>query len=198
MSSAGRIDIGLASSDQRLAAARAGDPAARWGALEACRQYLRLVARRDRWSKGPGEPGTSDLVQDTILDGWRGFAGFKGRTPGQLRTWLKVILIHSTIRARRHPRAVRLDAGSGGGAMAGTLTPPSVRAQRGASREAIDAAMDGMPDHYRMAITLRLWDELSFVEIGSRLAVSEESARKLYGRAIARLRESMGPGHDPG
>ena len=58
--------------------------------------------------------------------------------------------------------------------------------------------MNGMPDHYRMAIAFRLWDDLSFVEIGSRLAISEESARKLYGRAIHRLRELMGPGHDPG
>ncbi|MGP0067976.1 MAG: RNA polymerase sigma factor [Isosphaeraceae bacterium] len=199
MSSAGRIDIGLATNDERLAAARAGDASARWGALEACRAYLQLVARRDCWSNGPGEPETSDLVQDTMLDGWRGFAGFKGRTPGQLRAWLKAILIHSSIRARqRRLGAARLDSEGVGGPMAATLTPASVRAQRGDSREAIDAAMNGMPDHYRMAIAFRLWDDLSFVEIGSRLAISEESARKLYGRAIHRLRELMGPGHDPG
>ena len=158
-----------------------------------------MVARRNCWSNGPGEPGNSDLVQETILDGWRGFAGFKGRTPGQLRTWLKVILIHSKIRARQRRRgAVRLDSGSGGGPMAAVLTPPSVQRQRDASRAAIDAAMDALPEHYRTAIALRLWDELSFVEIGSKLAIPEESARKLYGRAIARLREVMGPGHDPG
>ncbi len=136
------------------------------GALEACRDYLQLIARQGRWSKGPGEPDTSDLVQDTILDGWRGFAAFKGRTPGQLRAWLKVILIHSTIRAKRGRAPVRLDSCSGGEAVAGTVTPPSVRAQRGASREAIDAAMGALPEHYRMAIALRLWDDLSFVEIG--------------------------------
>ncbi len=58
--------------------------------------------------------------------------------------------------------------------------------------------MGALPEHYRMAIALRLWDDLSFVEIGSKLAISEDSARKLYGRAINRLRDLMGPGHDPG
>ena len=67
-----------------------------------------------------------------MLDGWRGFARFKGRTPGQLRAWLKAILIHSSIRARqRRLGAARLDSEGVGGPMAATLTPASVRAQRG-------------------------------------------------------------------
>ena len=45
---------------------------------------------------------------------------------------------------------------------------------------------------------MRIWDRWSFAEIGARLGVSEDAARMLYGRALARLRESMRPGHDPG
>ena len=81
--------------------------------------------------------------------------------------------------------------------LAGAITPPSAVAQRADCQQAIDAALRELPEHYRAAIRLRLWDQLSFAEIGDRLALSEDCARKLYGRAVARLREAMGPRHDP-
>ncbi len=55
-----------------------------------------------------------------------------------------------------------------------------------------------LPEHYRAPIKWRLWEDLSFAEIDSRFAVSDDCAQKLYGRAIARLRELLGPRHDTG
>ena len=49
-----------------------------------------------------------------------------------------------------------------------------------------------------MAVHLRLWDRRSYAEIGAELGVSEDAARMLYVRAMAKLREAMRPGHDPG
>jgi RNA polymerase sigma-70 factor, ECF subfamily len=198
MASLSRIDFSLAASDEALATARAGDVAARWGALEACRQYLRLVIGKNRWSKEAGEPATSDLVQETILDGWRGFARFEGRTQGQLRAWLRVILVHTLIKARRRQVPARFESRSGDGAIPGSVTPPSIVVQRADSNEAIDAALSALPEHYRAAIRWRLWEDLPYAEIGSRLEISEDSAQKLFGRAIASLRKLLGPGHDPG
>ncbi len=198
MAMVSRIRVDPARSDEALAAARGGDPAACWGTLEACRQYLRLVVGKNRWSKGVGDPATSDLVQDTILEAWRSFGRFEGHTSGQLRAWLRVILVHRLIKARRRPIPARLESGSGGGAIPGSVTPPSVAAERDASNEAMDAALLALPDHYRAAIQWRLWEDLSFAEIGSRLGISDDCAQKLYGRAIARLRERLGPGHDVG
>jgi hypothetical protein len=63
----GHINSDHESLDAEFAAAMVGDPAARRRALEACRDYLRLVVRRGRWSKGAGQQATSDLVQNTIL-----------------------------------------------------------------------------------------------------------------------------------
>jgi RNA polymerase sigma-70 factor, ECF subfamily len=198
MATVSRIDVDTGGTGAALAAARGEDSASRWEALEACRQYLRLVVGKNRWSKGAGEPATSDLVQDTLLEGWRGFARFEGRTPGQLRAWLRVILIHTLIKARRQPKPVRLECGSGGGAIADSITPPSVVIQRDASREAIETALRALPEHYRAAIHWRLWEDLPFAKIGSRLGISDDCAQKLYGRAIVRLRELLGPGHAPG
>jgi RNA polymerase sigma-70 factor, ECF subfamily len=198
MAAGSRIEVNLAGSDEALATARAGDVAARWGALEACRQYLRLVVGKNRWSKAAGGPATSDLVQETILDGWRGFARFEGRTQGQLRAWLRVILVHTLIKQRRRPAPARLEVSSDNGAIPGSITPPSIVVERADSNEAIDAALSALPEHYRAVIRWRLWDDLPYAEIGSKLETSDDCAQKLFGRAIASLRKLLGPGHDPG
>jgi RNA polymerase sigma factor (sigma-70 family) len=197
MATIGQINLDSVRSDEALAAARDGDPLARWTALEACRVYLRLVVGKNRWPKRAGVPATSDLVQNTILEGWCGFARFEGRTPGQLRAWLRVILVHSLIKARRRPVADQLDLVNGGDALPGQITPPSVVAERDASHEAIETALRALPEHYRAVIQWRLWDELSFADIGPRFEISDDCAQKLYGRAIARLRQLLGPGHAP-
>jgi RNA polymerase sigma factor (sigma-70 family) len=198
MATVSRIEVDPARNDESIATARAGDLAARWGALEACRHYLQLVVGRNRLSKGIGEPATSDLIQDTILEGWRGFAQFKGQTPGQLRAWLRAILVHSLIKARRRRKPAPMTSPSDGASIAGSITPPSTIFQRNATNEAIEWALRGLPEHYRAAIRWRLWDNLPFAEIGSRLGISDDCAQKLYGRAIGRLRQLLGPGHEPG
>ena len=123
---------------------------------------------------------------------------FHGRSPGQLRAWLKAILVHASLNARRRPREAQIGSGGEAGAAPGTTTSPSQAAQKNASREALDAALGGLSERHRTVIHLRIWDQCSFAEIGTRLGVSEDAARMLFGRALAKLRESMRPGHDPG
>jgi RNA polymerase sigma-70 factor (ECF subfamily) len=197
MFSAGRVGSDPAMCDSELAAATGGDPAARWRALEACRDYLRLVVRRGRWSSHSGRSATSDLVQKTIVDGWDHFSRFQGRTPGQFRAWLKAILIHASLNSRRRPRAIPIGSGTVGAAT-GKTTSPSRAAQKNAAREALDAALGRLSERHRLVIRLRVWEQLSFAEIGAKLEASEDAARMLYGRALARLRAAMRPGHDPG
>ena len=189
--STGRMDVDT----DEIAAALAGDTAARWRALEACREYLQLVARRGHWSSQPGRTATSDLVQETILGAWGNFSQFQGRTPSQLRGWLRAILWHSSMKARRRIREVRIE---GGGILFDPTTSPSQAADKNASQAAVETALAGLTDRSRMAVRLRLWDQRSFAEIGAELGVSEDAARMLYGRALVKLRELMRPGHDPG
>ncbi len=193
-----RIGADPGAADAEIAAAIGGDAAARWRALEACRDYLRLVVRRGHWSNKSARSATSDLIQETILDAWRNFSRFQGRTPAQLRGWLRAILVHASLNARRRPKPVRIESGGRTEEIAGTTTSPSVAAGRNASRAAVDAALDGLTERHRTVIRLRIWDQLSFAEIATRLSLSEDAARMLYGRALAKLRESMRPGYDPG
>ncbi len=197
MSQAGRVEPDLMTYCESIAAAAGGDGAARWCALEACRDYLRLVVRRGKWSGGEGLPATSDLVQKTIVDAWHHFPRFKGQSPAQLRAWLKAILTHAALNDRRRQRAARRENGAVQKVIdAGTS--PSQAAQKNASRQALDAAIGQLSERHRAVVRLRVWDQLAFTEIGDHLGISEDAARMLYGRAIARLREAMRPGHDPG
>ena len=150
--------------------------------------------RRGNWSNPAGWSATSDLIQETIVDGWRNFSKFHGRTPGQLRAWLKAILIHGSLNAQRRARPASLESV----VLASSTTSPSKAAARNDSHAALDAALGSLSERHRSIIHLRIWDQLSFGEIGTKLNISEDAARMLYGRALARLRESMRPGHDPG
>jgi RNA polymerase sigma factor (sigma-70 family) len=194
MAAISRVDDDAAKTEleDALHAARAGDTAARWRALDACRQYLRLVAGKNRWPGRATESATSDLVHDTLLEGWRGFGRFKGNTPGQLRAWLRVTLIHSLIKQRRRPPISRLEPGSEGAAIPAPNTPAGLIVERADSNEAVGRALRCLPQHYQTVIEWRLSNDLSFAEIGSRLGMSDDSAQKLYARAIARLRKLTG------
>jgi RNA polymerase sigma-70 factor, ECF subfamily len=198
MSSVDGIETSATGRDAEIAAAMSGDAAARWRALEACRDYLQLVVRRGHWSRQGGRSATSDLIQETIMGAWRNFSRFQGRTPAQLRAWMKAILVHASLNARRRPQEARIESVAGVGDVPGTSTSPSQAADKNASRAAVDAALAVLPQRSRRAVHMRLWDRRSFAEIGAELGISEDAARMLYGRALANLRESMRPGHDSG
>jgi len=190
------MHFGEPAHDPEFVAAIDGDPTARWRVLEACRDYLRLVIERGRWASNATPLRTSDLVQKTIVDGWHNFSSFEGRTPRQLRAWLTSILIHASLNARRRSEKVSIEHGDNLELVADCGTSPSKAVRRDDARTALDAALAALPDRYREVIQFRLWDQLSFARIGERLNITEDAARMLYGRAIARLRGSMRPGHD--
>jgi RNA polymerase sigma-70 factor, ECF subfamily len=196
MSSAGRSLGSRSHNDDQLLATAGTDPAARWRAIEACRGYLRLVARRGRWADDADLRATSDLVQGTVLRGWNEFSKFRGRTPGQLRAWLRAILIHAALNGRRRTRAAHAgSARRAAGAAATTTNSPSRIAGEKDEREVLDATLERLPVQYRLVIRMRLWDRATFVQIGAAIGVSEDAARMLYSRAIARLRQSMKAGY---
>ena len=192
----GAMDLDAAGNDPDFAAAIDGDSTARWRALEACRDYLRLVIERGRWAKNGASLRASDLVQKTIVDGWDNFSAFHGHTPHQLRAWLTSILIHSSLNARRRPYEVPIESGGRVENVADSASSPSKAVRKSDARGALESVLAGLPARYRDVIHFRLWDQRSFAQIGERLSVTEDGARMLYGRAIARLRESMRPGND--
>jgi RNA polymerase sigma-70 factor (ECF subfamily) len=181
------------------------------GALEAYRSYLTLVARRALAPDLAAKVGASDLVQETFLAAGRDIAQMRDCSAANLRCWLEGILRHLLANTRRRYRATqkrRLEAevaGGGGGDsrddlvadVAASATSPSGRAMRREREKALREAMTDLPERYRQVIQWHNEERLTFEAIAVRLGISPEAARKVWGRALVRLRETLGPGNDP-
>ncbi|HEX4069871.1 MAG TPA: sigma-70 family RNA polymerase sigma factor [Planctomycetaceae bacterium] len=184
--------------------ARGGSRAALGRILELCRQYLLLVANRELepelWAKG----GASDLVQETFLEAQKDFASFQGTTRAEVLAWLRRILLNNVSNFRRRYvgsekrqilRELSLDRPgmSSDGRFAPALDTPSPSGRAAANEEsrALDRALERLPADYREVILLRHEQALSFADVGRLMDRSEEAARKLWVRAVARLREEL-------
>src|SRR5262249_60240894 len=77
----------------QLAAARTGSLDALGRVLETYRAYLLLVADRELDPKLQAKGGASDLVQETFMEAQRDFGRFQGTTDGELRAWLRQLLL---------------------------------------------------------------------------------------------------------
>jgi RNA polymerase sigma-70 factor, ECF subfamily len=187
-----------------LAAARGGSREALGQALEACRRYLLLVAQRELAPELLAKGGASDLVQQTFLEAQRDFPRFQGQSEGELLTWLRCILLHNLGKFSRHYRStakrgldreVALDCGSStAGAEANlaadSLTPSGHAIER-EEQEALQRAIDRLPEDYRHVLHLRYREERSFEEIAATMGRSVAAVRKLWARAVERLKQQL-------
>ncbi len=190
-------------SQRRLAEARAGSAQALGEALEACRGYLLLVAERELGADLRAKGGASDLVQETFLEAQRDFARFQGASEDDLRAWLRRLLLNNLSNFARHYRGTarrqlgreRALADSqlerGGGLAAGGPSP-SGQAMAHEQAQALQEALQRLPDEYRQALALRHQEHLSFEEIGARLGRTANAARLLWLRAVERLQRELG------
>lgn len=133
------------------------------------------------------EDQAADAAQDTFvkaldrLDGFRGDASF--------RTWLLAIAKNEalgTIRSRGRRREESLDAS---GPLENRAEAPDELAVRAESVRRVRDALERLPEKQRLSVSLRLFDGLSFREIGEAIDSSEGAARVNYHYGIGRLRE---------
>jgi RNA polymerase sigma-70 factor (ECF subfamily) len=75
--------------------------------------------------------------------------------------------------------------------LAADTPSPSGLAMRREQDEALNRALQRLPEDYRLVITLRYREERSFEEIGRLLQRSADAARKLWARAVERLQDEL-------
>jgi RNA polymerase sigma-70 factor (ECF subfamily) len=169
--------------------------------LEACRQFLLAVANAELPADLRAKGGASDLVQDALAAAHQSRHQFAGRTVADLRAWLRSILANELAMFRRRyagtaardvRREVPLTPVAPGLAHARSPVESLIRAERD---RALAAAIDRLPDEFRLAVVLRVEQGFDFAAIGARLGRTEEAARKLFARALDRLRGSLRPVH---
>ena len=172
------------------------------GTLESFRRDLGREARQRLGANLAAKVDAADLVQETMLRAVQGLGRFRGRTPSELRGWLRSILDSSLSYARRHhldaarrrvDREVPIEAA---GEPAGAGDTPSRVLIRSEQKAAMVLALLSLTQEDRRVISWRYRDGLSFGAIGEELGVSADAARKQCDRAMGRLRLAMAPGHD--
>ena len=180
-----------------LPEARAGSAEALGRALEACRGYLLQIARREIGQDLQAKCGASDLVQQTFLEANRDFSYFQGATEAEWRAWLRRLLLNNlanVVRGYRETakRAVGREVGLGQGDSttrgandpAADLPSPSTEMMAREKADAVQRALDQLPETYQRVLKLRHENDLTFEEIGRRLGRSADAARKLFARAV--------------
>jgi RNA polymerase sigma-70 factor (ECF subfamily) len=183
-----------------LQEARQGSKEALGQLLDSCRQYLLLVANQGLYAPLQAKVGPSDLVQDTFLKAHRQFETFAGTTEAELLAWLRRILLNNVANATRSFLGTagrdldrEVEEKSGSERMAAAGDTPSARLVGQEQDEALERAIDKLPENYRQVIRWQLDEGLSYEEMGRRLGRSPEAVRKLSNRAVERLAKILEP-----
>jgi len=168
--------------------------------LQNLRKYLLYVANSELDDQLHGKVGPSDIVQETFTQAIAAYGSFRARHEQDIRSWLRKILLNKIADARRDflnaaKRNIRREHSLWSGTwesihpIQDSLDSPSRLAIAEEETIAIRRMIDHLPSDYQLVIRLRNWEKLPFPEIGRRMERSDEAARKLWFRAINRLRD---------
>jgi RNA polymerase sigma-70 factor (ECF subfamily) len=188
-----------------LGRARAGDVTSLGQLLELYRHYLRLLARTQIDGGLRLRVDPSDLVQETLLEAYRDFPNFAGKTEKVLMAWLRRIMARNLTDQIRRQRAkgcdwrrqesleALLDRSSTEvqEALAGSISTPSVHASRRERAVLLADALARLPPEYREVIQLRNLQRLPFEIIAERMNRSSGAVRMLWARALEKLNHLM-------
>jgi RNA polymerase sigma-70 factor (ECF subfamily) len=139
------------------------------------------LARRIGWA-------AADLTAETFAQAWLSRRRFSDRRGGSALPWLigiaRNVLLESVRRDRVATRArerlgLSLD-------LAADDAYTEVEDRLSLS-QALARALDGLPDHERRALELRILDELPYEEVAAELEIQPAAARLRVSRALRRL-----------
>jgi RNA polymerase sigma-70 factor (ECF subfamily) len=142
---------------------------------------LVLFARQFVWSIADAE----DIVQEAFAKFWRNQHSIENRA-----------LLFATVRSvaldllRREARRARREANAS--AEMEQSTSPQFDFDDGSQRQVAEA-VDRLPAEQREVLVMKIWNELTFAEIGSVLSISQNTAASRYRYALASLKKNLVP-----
>ncbi len=125
-----------------------------------------------------------DLTQKTFIKAFNGIKGFKKKS--SFKTWLYQIAINTSInhlRQNKHKKTELEDSLAEDNK--GALTAIIEDEKRGLIKKAIDK----LPERQRLAIILRVYNELSCIEASEAMGCSEGAVKAHYHNGVKRLKE---------
>ncbi len=183
-----------------LARLRAGDAAA----LEPLMGRYATRVYRVAYGITRSQPDAEEVVQDVFLSLFRKIDTFEGRAA--LGTWIYRITANAALlrrRGKRREAELPLEdllptfledghrAGDRDWVLADWSASPEADLLSREAREALDAALAALPDHYRAVVVLRDVEELSNEEVAEVLGESVGSVKSRLHRARMALREQL-------
>jgi RNA polymerase sigma-70 factor (ECF subfamily) len=198
-------DASHANVAQLVALARQGDASAQEQLLVKYRPYLRLLAWRRLPKFVNQRTDGSDVVQQTLVDAFRGLPEFRGATETEFTAWMLRLLERNLLQIARdntaEKRDVRREAHDRNGESSAQLTwhslgasgsSPHVRVLRGEAALHLAQALDQLPAEQRAAVEMRYLDQQPLRAIAETMQRSVNSVAGLIRRGVEAL-ESLLP-----
>ncbi|HET6880364.1 MAG TPA: sigma-70 family RNA polymerase sigma factor [Pirellulales bacterium] len=174
--------------------------------LGSLRPWLKIVAERELPACLRGRVEASDIVQQTLLDAWRGLGGFRGKTQAERLAWLRAILRRVVLQQGRS-RLGTEKRGRGSERLQSELALTESRieslaggdrptpAEQAATNEAsllLARAIESLSPDDQQLIRLRHFEQLSHEAIAVQLGCSPATVRMRWVRALRKLRDQLG------
>ena len=136
---------------------------------------------------------SEDVLQSAVLAAFQAMPRYQHEHSGGLRAFLHKLVRHKLI---DHARTLRAKKRTGTTPLTesqmGQLAQPEAPTYSDPRYEAIERALNEMPEDMRAVIRLRRFEGLSSQEAAARMQKSDDVVRKLYSRALARLTLMIG------
>jgi RNA polymerase sigma-70 factor (ECF subfamily) len=142
---------------------------------------LLLFARQ--WVRSSAD--AEDIVQEAFVKFWRRNHRIDNRA-----------LLYATVRSialdliRRDSRRARREAEAFSDVAQSSQPQFAVEDE---SQRALAAAVDLLPYEQREVLVMKIWNELTFAEIGSALEISQNTAASRYRYALSALKKNLQP-----
>ncbi len=134
-----------------------------------------------------------DATQEIFLRVWRGLDGF--RAEAKLSTWVfQIAWNYLRGHHRRHGQHLNAVADQSEEIVARTPDPSPGPERQAVSSDLLDrvtAAMDELPEHYRIVVWLRDGEDLSYAEIAEVLDLPIGTIRSRLARARTALKKAV-------
>ena len=138
------------------------------------------------------EMDAEDIAQQVFIRVWKSAGRY--HPTAKFTTWLFKItrnLVFNELRRRKRHPAIPLAAGGRGALFQppdATALPPDHSLLDAELNEAIQIAIDALPEMQRMAIVLRRYEEMPYEELAAVLGLSVPAVKSVLFRARAELR----------
>jgi RNA polymerase sigma-70 factor, ECF subfamily len=154
--------------------------------IEAHGPRLLLCARQ--WTRSLAD--AEDVVQEAFVRFWK----HQRELPGDPRALLIVSIRRAALDlARRNDRRQAREQRADGGLEETVTLFARLPGEGDERRQEIEAALQRLPDEQREVLVLKIWQELTFEQVGEVLGISPNTAASRYRYALTALRAQLEP-----